>query len=132
MIILVVFLEQGKTCWKVGKKNKRYFDFFAKLGTTDDSTYLMAEAEAFVFALYTKPKLLCVNAARVENIWDRYKKNIKVAELSLFPPCKTNLRLHLQRANFVAKLLLSGLLNPGVDDYTQHGWSASAEQIWAT
>ena len=127
------FFRKGKkTGWKVAKKNKKFLDFFTKLGTSDNSSDLMTTAETFVCALYGKPKLMCVNAARTEIFWDRYKKNKKVAELSLLPPCRENLRFHLQRANFVAKLLRSTSLIPGCDDYTQHGWSSSGEPIWTT
>ena len=101
MIILVFFLGKGKNMLKGSNKEQRYLDFFTKLGTNDDSTHLIAKAEAFVCALYGKPTLTCVNAVRAENFWDCYKKNKKVAELSHLPPCKTNLRLRLQRANFV-------------------------------
>ena len=40
--------------------------------------------------------------------------------------------MHLKRANFVAKLLKSTDLNPGADEYADHGWTRLGEPIWTT
>jgi hypothetical protein len=124
------FFRKGKkTCWKIAKRCKEFMLFFSKLGLEDDCDQLMAAAESYVCALYGKPKLKDVNEARSKIFWDKYKKKNKIIELSLLPPCKRNLYLHVKRANYVAKIMRSD--SRIVDnEFTQHGWTESGEPIW--
>ena len=105
--------------------------FFSKLGLEEDvSDELMAAAESYVCALYGKPKFKNVNEARAKIFWDKYNKKKRIIELSLLPPCKTNLHLHVKRANHVARLMrtCSRFQN---NEFAKHGWTDNGEPIWA-
>ena len=59
------------------------------------------------------------------------KRENKVIELSNMPPCLTSLFLHLQRANYVAriwKLTLCASLS--LPDITDHGWDEDDRIKW--
>ena len=58
-------------------------------------------------------------------------KNSKVVDISLLPPCKSVLLLHMKRANYVAKIWKSSLIS-WVDfgDITEHGWLPDGSTFW--
>ena len=93
---------------------------------------MMSAAEEYVCALYGKPKLKSVNDARCEIFWDRYEKKKKIVELCMLPPCSANLRFHLKRSNYVAKIMRSTSLKTSADDYANHGWTETGEPVWAS
>ena len=125
------FFRKGKkTCWKVAKRNKNFIKFFSQLGTGDVTNELLASAQEYVCALYGKPKTKQVNEARSQIFWEKYKKKKQVTELCLLPPCEENLKYHLQRSNFVARLMRSTSLRTTIDDFVDHGWTENGEPIW--
>ena len=113
------------------RKSKAFIQFFTKLGTDDVTEELISAAEEYVCALYGKPKVKDVNEARSKIFGEKYKKKKKVVELSLLPPCKENLKYHLVRSNYIAKLMRSTSLSTIVDEFAEHGWTAMGEPIWS-
>ena len=126
------FRKAKKTCWKVAKKKPEFMSFFSSLGLSlEISDNLIAAAEAYVCALYGKMKLRSVNEARIKIFWEKYNKNKKIVELSMLPPCRENLILHLKRANYTSFLMRSTTIKPNIDHFTEHGWTADGGSIWS-
>ena len=64
--------------------------------------------EKYICHLYGK-KYKSVNKVRFEKIQATYKVQNKIPELSILPPCKQSLVLHLRHASYIAKLWKSCL-----------------------
>ena len=75
-----------------------------------------------------------INLVRSAMFWDRYNKEKKIVDLCMLPPCKGNLRLHFQRANYVAYVMRHAhLLRPNLQNFSLHGWDeTSGEAKWVT
>ena len=52
--------------------------------------------------LYGDQRLRSVDKLRYKMFMQKFEKEGKVLDLSLLPPCKANLQLHIMRANYVA------------------------------
>ena len=92
---------------------------------------MIADAEAYVCALYGKMKLRSVNEAWIKIFLEKYNKNKRIIELSMLPPCRANLVLHLKRANYVSYLMWSTKVKPNIDHFTEHGWTEDGGSIWS-
>ena len=115
------FFGKGKTkCWKVMKSKEKFVIAFQQLG--DDwqlSEALLNTLEIFTCKLYGSRKSI-VNKERYELI-----------DLSLLPPCKTTLNLHLQRCNYVARIWkCSGSAENNYPLPSEHGWNADFDIKW--
>ena len=52
-------------------------------------------------------------------------------DISLLPPCRSSLRLHILRANVVARIWIQAdQQRIELPDLTQHGWNISLEIKW--
>ena len=61
--------------------------------------------EGFFRALNALPGAIdSVNELRAKIFWKRLRKDGKVVDLSLLPPCSSTLRKHTARAHFIAKM----------------------------
>ena len=50
----------------------------------------------------------------------------KTTDLSLLPPCASNLNLHTKRANYMAKIYIQANL----DDPACHDWDGNYQAVW--
>ena len=127
------FFRKGKqTLWKAMLKRQEFINSFEELGR-----YLHPEAsvmeclEKFTCFLYGFPRLQSVNESRAKFFWKSFKGKNKVADLSLLPPCSSNLLLHIQRANYVAYIYRQAdQLQLDLDSPTRHGWNAEGSVVW--
>jgi hypothetical protein len=84
------FFRKGKT------KNTAFIDLFSSLGTeVTASEELVRGVEWFVCSIYGHPRILSVNEARKKVFWDKFHKEKKIIDLSLMPPCQSNLHYHI-------------------------------------
>ena len=108
-----------------------YKRFFRELGeqllTTDE---LLPFAEEYVCAMYGLKKVRDVYTARFE-LFKRRLHSSGVIDLSVIPPCKSVLLLHLRRSALTAYLWKQSknaiVTNPGIDKY---GWFPDGEIEW--
>ncbi len=65
--------------------------------------------------------------------WNRLRRDNRISDLSVQPPCNRTTEIHIKRANFVAlmwKMAKSPMLN--LEDPSQHGWTGDLEPDWGT
>ena len=101
-----VFFRKGKQAiWKAVVKKTEFVALFASL---DDevapSEELAGGLERFVCFLYRPPHQESVNEARRKVFWKKFNKDEKIIDLSLMPPCESNLHYHIMRANYVTNV----------------------------
>ena len=74
-----------------------------------------------------------VNKLRHKIFLQRFEKEKKVIDISLLPPCETNLKLHIIRANYVASIFRkANHLILDLDESTNHGWDERGEVVWSS
>ena len=83
--------------------------------------------------MYGEKKVREVNQARRNIFWRTLKKNKKVIDLSLLPPCKLSLLHHLRRANYVA-FTWRQASNPEIliEPPQWHGWDDEFNFKWSS
>ena len=86
------FRKEKQAVWKAVTKNTAFIDLFSSLDTE-----VTASEE-----LVRRPRILSVNEARKKVFWSKLNKEKKIIDLSLMPPCQSNLHHHIMRANYVA------------------------------
>ena len=126
------FFRKGKsTCYKVMKGNNEFREAFASLGDNWNVTEeTSAELEKFVCKLYGYNER-DVNKVRKKIFDKKCKQEGILTDLSVMPPRKSVLRLHTQRANYVAKIWKSSLENEAnCPDITRHGWNEDGSIKW--
>ena len=119
-----IFRKGKQLRWRYVRNNSRFLNLFSSLGNavelTDEQFH---ELEYFVCSIFGKKKLHSVNEARREIFWEKLEEDKTIIDLSLFPPCQSSLKLHCERANFVAKMWRDAskpmLLS---DNPAMHGW----------
>ena len=93
-------------------------------------TLLLECLEKYVWKLYGFSDT-SVNRVRFKTLEKKYKKDNKIVEISLLPPCCSTLRLHILRANTVAFLWRqSQNAITDVSDITTNGWINYDEIKW--
>ena len=128
------FFRKGKLAvWKTVTKNNAFVELFSSLGTeVTVSEELVRRLEWFVCSLYGYPRIQSVNEARRKVFWDRFHKEKKIIDLSLMPPCSSNLRYHIMRANYVAYIFRhAGQLQMDLESPDGHGWNADGNVVWS-
>ena len=126
------FFRKGKSlCWKVAEKNPRFLHAFQELGVEWDLTPAVYEVlEEYVCNLYGARKRK-VNSVRHQMFQRKYENENKIVDLSSIPPCQSVLKLHISRANFVAKIWKSAGENQlELPHLSSHGWTESCEIVW--
>ena len=113
------------------EKNPRFLPAFKDLGSTwelSEETFKLLEE--YVCVLYGCRKKN-VNQARYYLFQRKYRRDEKIIDLSILPPCKSVLLLHANRANYVAKIWKRSeepqLQTPDIDIY---GWKMNYEIKW--
>ena len=87
--------------------------------------------EKFVCLLYGYKQQESVNMVRKSIFLQKYANDKKSADLTLLPPCESNLSLHIDRANYVANLFCSAKrLMMCLDDPCEHGWNVDGAVRW--
>ena len=126
------FFRKGKSvCWKVMKQSVRFETAFTLLGTSWDLTEdVFGLLEEFICYLYGY-KQKNVDDVRSKMFSKKYSNEHKVVDLSILPPCRSVLRLHVQRSNVVA-MIWRRSLEPMVDipDLSEHGWLNDGRIQW--
>ena len=129
------FFRKGKKmCWNIMKKDPSFINAFNRLGENWDieqDDAILSTIEKYVCYLYSQKKEDSVNVVRYNLFDKKYDKEKKVIDMSLLPPCRSVLMLHIKRANYVAKLSKSALIswiNPR--DILDNGWNQDGSIYW--
>ena len=86
--------------------------------------------EKFVCSLYGG-KGDDVNKLRAEIFWKTWNKKGQVIDLSLLPPCRSSLRLHIQRSNYIARIWRQANLDVmDLEPPQNHGWNEDYSLKW--
>ena len=128
------FFGVGKTtAYEKMVTETQNLDLFSGLGQSLNQNTLecqLERAESFVCQIYREKQHTSVNEARYELFKRKLIKN-KTVSLSRIPPCKSVLRLHLQRSAYVAYLWRRSEQNqidlPSIDAY---GWFLDGNIVW--
>lgn len=125
------FVRKGKTVpFRLVQKNPEYISTLAKLGQDHECTEeLLYDIEKFVCCIYGKPKYSEVNKLRFDtfckknqghgNILDSYNS----VDMSLLPPCRASLEMHVRRVNYQLYVWLHSHENyPQLPDLEKSGW----------
>ena len=128
-----LFRKGQLKCWKIFKKSSKLEDQFSQLGAGpgwDLSDSLFDELEEYVCNLYGYCEKN-INKVRWLLLQKKHAKE-KVIDLSALPPhCPDVLRIHSEKADFVAKVWISSLKNRiGEESFTNHGWGEYSDIRW--
>ena len=85
----------------------------------------------FVCRMYGHKKIKSVDKLRSIMFWAKLRKNDKVPDLSLLPPCSSSLKKHTSRAHYVAKIWKhaeSPLQDIG--SFQHYGWLPDGSIDW--
>ena len=123
------FFRKGKKkCWKTAQK---FLPSFCQLGKSYEvSEELHKEMEKFVCSLYGG-KGDNINKLYPEIFWKTWNKKGQVIDLSLPPPCRSSLRLHIQRSNYIARIWRQANLDVmDLEPPQNHGWNEDYSLKW--
>jgi hypothetical protein len=126
------FIRKGKiTVKKVFEKYTAFLDVFKTLGETDSVTEdCHSELERFVCCLYGKPAYTDVNKLRHDMTRQKFVRgsgpplsSYGGIDLSLLPPCRSSLRMHILRVNYQTRIWKNAHLpHPDIPSPVGHGW----------
>ena len=113
------------------KKNQKFVSAFGELGSNwilDNELFdILSE---FVCLLYGYNET-CVDVVRSKKFQRKYKSEGKIVDLSLLPPCRSVLKLHAERANYVAKIWRSSTTSSmEMPIISNHGWESNGDIHW--
>ena len=129
------FFRKGKkACWKLLKESQEFLATFSQLGVDNRiNEDLVASLEKFVCRLYGEKRLTCINSTRKKIFWRNFSRDERITDLSLLPPCKSSLLLHISRANYVARIWRQASLPlMDVEAAEMHGWKDDLSEEWVT
>ena len=123
------FFRKGKKkCWKIAQKHLHAFSQLG--GDYEVSKQLYKDLETFVCRLYGG-KGDDVNELCSEIFWRTLKTKKRIINLTLLPPCRMSLHLHIRRSNYIARIWrqtetdMMELENP-----KDHGWNDDFSLQW--
>ena len=95
------FFRKGKkVVWKLVLQNKEFIETFSNLGLFTSVTEEVSDSlEKFICQLYGYK-----NESNVNKVQFKMFQTKGIQNLSLLPPCKSNLKYHIMRANYVANM----------------------------
>lgn len=126
------FFKKGKlSCFKVMENDSHFRSAFTQLGSSwdlSDDTYDVLQS--FVIKLYgTKKKT--VDEARYAIFKKKYDNEEKTVDMSVLPPCESVLRLHCERANYLAAIWRrANISQPLFPDAVHYGWNTDKSILW--
>lgn len=136
------FMRKGKSYpFKIMQRNGNYVDAFQKLGELDEVPDDVIEVlEEFACLMYgfksTKKCSPTINNCRYQKFMQRFsaKKGVLSTDagvdISLLPPCKSSLSLHIRRCNYQAAIWRRSLEpHHHLADPLLHGWVQGAEGL---
>ena len=99
--------------------------FFTELGVGHLTENMYEDAKYIVCRMYGEQKLESVNELRGKLFWNRLRKNGKVVDLALLPPCSST------RAHYVAKMWRTAK-EPlqCLDSFQANGWLEDGSIDW--
>ena len=105
---------------------------FSELGTSwIPSDELQSMLEEFVCLLFGNRRIKKINELRYSLHKAKFEKKEKVIDLSLLPPCWDSLKLHISRANYVARRYrLSEQAVIEEPSKELHGWLEDGQIDW--
>ena len=124
------FFRKGKgTCWDALKDDDVAVEALTQLGEAWELTDGIKNVlEGFVCKLYGSKS--SINDARFQ-LFERKQKKGVIVDLSLLPPCKSALELHLERANYVARIWkLAGTAMIQAPHLAGRGWDVVGDIEW--
>ena len=126
------FFRKGKQArWKCMRKHEKFTMAFSQLGESwelnDDNFKILEEFTCLLYGF----KDNSVDVVHHKIFEKKFSKDGKVVDLSLFPPCRSVLLLHAQRANYVAKLWRSSLTSfVEMPPIFENGWNNDGTILW--
>ena len=125
------FMRRSKKIWKKVAEDDAMLDFLCHLGEGELTASLHKEAEKFVCKMYGNKTLHSVNKLRAKLFWSRSRKNGKVPDLSLLPPCASSLMKHTARAHYIAKIWKQAIIPfQSIDSFVNNGWLPDGSIDW--
>ena len=129
------FFKKGKVAvWKTMLKRQEFIRLFEELGTSPQvPDHISQGLERFVCALYGNHRVSSVNELLNKIFLQKFEREKKIIDLSLLPPCETNLKLHIMRANYVASIFRNAnrlILN--LEEPINHGWDERGRVMWSS
>ena len=125
------FFRKGKqACWKVFVSNSRFQIFLSALCACGElSKEIADEMEEFACRLYGFQEK-DINTVRYEIFTKKNKREKKVVDLSVLPPCTSVLYYHTLRAN-TSSMIWKHAVNPNVvlPDFKVCRWKENGELI---
>ena len=122
-------LRKGKMkCWKVAQN---HLQSFCDLGNSYEiSDALVGNLEEYICNLYGV-KGCDVDSARNKIFWDTLKRKKKVIDLSMLPPCKKSLLLHIKRSNYISRIWRqASVAEMDIQNAQNHGWNLDFSLQW--
>ncbi len=129
------FFRKGKQAfWKAMSSEEEFVRLFTRLGSSSQvSDHLVDGLEKFVCVLYRNKRVSSVNLLRHKLFVQKFEREKKIIDLSLLPPCKENLTLHIQRSNYVAMIFRKANdLMLDLDTPVYHGWDEAGSVRWCS
>ena len=117
-------------------KNPSFREAFQTLGTKISvDPEVLTELEKIVCAMYSKHNYTDVNKLRCDMVNQRFSSgsshlvsNFDGVDLSLIPPCRSVLKMHIKRVNYQVLLWKKSFMpNPNLPPPEEHGWKQSDE-----
>ena len=105
---------------------------FSNLGTRNElCKELNKEIKKFICAINGYTRLQSVDQVRKEIFVHKFEQEGKTTDLSLLPPCASDLNLHTKRANYIERIYKKAYnLMMSLDDPTFHGWDGNYQTVW--
>ena len=125
------FLRKTKKSWTKVIEDNDSVNFFAHLGIDELTDELHNQAEQFICKLYGDHRCESVDEIRAKIFWKKLRKDGKVVDLSLLPPCSSTLRKHTIRAHCIAKMWkLASFPLQLLDSISDNGWLPDGSIDW--
>lgn len=114
------------------RDNPRFWQVFVGVGTEWlPSESLTQQLEEFVCLLFGSRRLKSVNTLRFQTFKRKYESENRIIDLSLLPPCRSSLYLHILRSCYVARIWRLSLTScPQLPAVESHGWTEDNKVKW--
>lgn len=112
-------------------KDDAMIDFLCQLGEGELTPDIHEAAEQFVCKMYGNKSIKSVNELRAKLFWSLTRKNGKVPDLSLLPPCASSLMKHTSRAHYVATIWRQANVPlQSIGSFVGNGWLPDGSIDW--